>query len=56
MTEDEWKAVDARVKAWNKWRLDKANQQQAAACICERGHDRPYWTCPVHGDVTVTEG
>lgn len=27
--------------------------QQPAKCICERGNDRPYWTCPVHGYVVV---
>lgn len=23
-------------------------------CACEVGHDRPYWKCPVHGDVSVS--
>lgn len=22
-------------------------------CVCEDGHDRPYWNCPVHGDVSI---
>ena len=22
-------------------------------CVCERGHDRPYWICPLHGYVVV---
>lgn len=22
-------------------------------CMCERGHDRPYWRCPIHGYTTV---
>jgi hypothetical protein len=22
-------------------------------CLCEVGHDRPYWKCPVHGDVSL---
>ena len=22
-------------------------------CVCNDGQDRPYWKCPVHGDVLV---
>lgn len=37
-------------------KLDEvAERIDKLACICERGHDRPYWTCPVHGYVTVEQ-
>lgn len=30
-----------------------ARSTEPQECVCERGHDRPYWTCPKHGYVTV---